>query len=398
MTYWDWTLVPVLDAEDEVEFLVFSLVEVTEHKRADDALRVAASVYLHSTEGMMVMDAGLRVLSVNDAFTRISGYEPQAVVGRQPGMFIVDLHEQYRQESIAHTLGQHGQWQGERTFRCRNGRLIAVHLSINTVYDADGKTARRVALFSDITDQRRSERKIWEQANVDALTKLPNRHRFRDCLERQLVGTRQHGGRLALLLVDLDQFKEINDTLGHDIGDLLLIEVASRLDACSCQQRVLARLGGDEFAIIVTRPGDLLRLDSLANEVIASLVSPINICSETLFISASVGIARFPDDAHTVDDLLRHAEQAMYAAKNAGRNRHCHFTPGLQEALQRKRNLLNDLRNALAARQLEIHMQPVVKLATGAIRKVEALLRWNHPSLGPVPPPRSSLAWLRGAG
>lgn len=386
ITYWDWTLVPVLDAAGEVEYLVFSLVEVTEQKRAEDALRVAASVYLHSAEGMMVMDAGYRIQSVNDAFTRISGYGLDAVLGQHPGTFIAGLQEHGQGEPLRQALETEGEWQGELTFRCSDGRLIGIRLRINSVYGEKGNVERRVALFSDITDQQHANRKIWEQANIDALTTLPNRHHFRHRLDRQLIETHESGGKLALLLVDLDQFKEINDTLGHDVGDLLLIEVARRLKEHAHEQRVLARLGGDEFALITTRPYDLQHIDALANSLIASLVSPFCISTEKLFISASIGTVRFPDDAHTVDDLLRHADQAMYAAKNAGRNRYCHFAPALQQAAQRRRNLINDLRNALTAGQLEIHLQPVVELETGAIRKAEALLRWHHPCLGPVSP------------
>jgi diguanylate cyclase (GGDEF)-like protein len=227
---------------------------------------------------------------------------------------------------------------------------------------------------------------IWEQANIDALTKLPNRHWFHLRLIQHLNQAQQCEGQLALLLVDLDQFKEINDTLGHDIGDLLLIEVALRVKNCLPPQMTLARLGGDEFAIVITGPGGLQCLDAIAQAIIASLATPFKVCSETLFISASVGIAQFPQDAEDVDALLRHADLAMYAAKNAGRNRYFYFTPRLQATAQRRRSLINELRGALAAQQLEIHLQPIVEPGTRVIRKAEALLRWNHPARGMVSP------------
>ncbi len=217
-------------------------------------------------------------------------------------------------------------------------------------------------------------------------TRLPNRRRFLDCFGVQLDQAQRDGGELALLLVDLDQFKEVNDTLGHDTGDLLLADVGRRIAHCVGPSVPLARLGGDEFAIVVASPHDGVHLETVAQAVIDALAVPFQVGAETLFISASIGIARYPHDAAAIDALLRHADQAMYAAKNAGRNRYAFFTRALQEAAHARMRMANELRGALAAQQFEIYLQPIVALESGAILKAEALLRWNHPQRGVVNP------------
>jgi diguanylate cyclase (GGDEF)-like protein/PAS domain S-box-containing protein len=386
VTYWDWTLVPVLDSQDEIEYLVFSLVEVTERKRAEEALRIAALVYQHSSEAMMVTDANNRILAINDAFTSMTGYSAADVLGQNPRLFQSGLQAPAFYRAMWLALQQHGQWQGELRDRSKDGRLIAVRLSINTVYDEQGKVERHVALFSDITEQRRTDRLLWEQANIDALTQLPNRQHFLDSLAEQLRLAHAGGTALALLLVDLDQFKEVNDTLGHDTGDLLLAAVGQRIAGCVAPSMVLARLGGDEFAIVAAQAGHLPHPGDTAAAVIAAVAAPFQIGAETLFISASIGIARYPDDARAPEALLRHADQAMYAAKNAGRNRFVFFTRALQDAAQARMRMANELRKALADQQFEVYLQPIVELATGAIHKAEALLRWNHPQRGVVSP------------
>ncbi|MES2162897.1 MAG: EAL domain-containing protein [Pseudomonadota bacterium] len=386
ITYWDWTLVPVLNAGGEIEFLVFSLVEVTERKRAEEALRVAALVYLHSSEAMMVTDANNCILAINDAFTQMTGYGASEVLGQNPRLFNSGLQPKQFYQAMWQALEQHGHWQGELTDRAKDGRLIAIRLIINTVFDAAGKPDRRVALFSDITERQNTERVIWEQANIDSLTQLPNRHRFHACLDQHLQQALRSNGELALLLVDLDHFKEINDTLGHEIGDLLLIDVARRIADCLPPQTTLARLGGDEFAIVIAHAIDRAGLDTVAGTILAALARPYLVQEETLFISASIGIARFPADTQEVDLLLRQADQAMYAAKNSGRNRYCYFTQALQQAAQSRMKLTNELRQAIAGQQLEIYLQPIVDLRTGHMRKAEALLRWRHPQRGLVSP------------
>jgi len=385
-TYWDWTLVPVLDARDEIEYLAFSLVEVTERKRAEEALRIASLVYQHSSDAMMVTDATNKILAINEAFTQLTGYELSEVRGKDPNVLKSGRQSAEFYRTMWQALDASGHWNGELWDKDKNGAAIALRLVINTVYDDSGNIAQRVALLSDITERKKQDDVIWKQANIDSLTGLPNRHMFISQLRKQLSIAKESGKSLALLLIDLDQFKEINDALGHDKGDILLVEVASRIAECVDESATIARLGGDEFTVILPDCQDEIQITTVAEAIIARLVEVFQLGVERAYISASIGIAQFPDDGHDVENLLRHADQAMYAAKNAGRNRYCLFTDTLQEAVQSRMSLSNDLRDALKAGEFLVYYQPIVELASGKILKAEALIRWQHPVRGMVSP------------
>ena len=253
--------------------------------------------------------------------------------------------------------------------------------------DADKPGPRlKLCMIEDVTDQKETEALIWQQANFDPLTQLPNRRMFLDRVQQAIVKSRRDGSRIAILFIDLDHFKEVNDTLGHQQGDVLLIEAARRIGDCVRASDTVARLGGDEFTVILPALQDAERVDHIAQNIIDGLLAPFTLGQEQAFISASIGITLYPDDAAGVDDLLKHADQAMYAAKGAGRNRFSYFTPALQVAALNRMRLTNDLRSAIKGEQLKLYFQPIVHLGTGAIHKAEALLRWEHPQRGLVSP------------
>ncbi|GAB1049080.1 MAG: hypothetical protein SPiTSB_33730 [Shewanella algae] len=270
--------------------------------------------------------------------------------------------------------------------RCSDGRKIMIWLSINTIHSTDDTPLRRVALFSDITDKKQNERLIWRQANYDALTGLPNRRMFTEHLGNEIRKAKRHGHGFALLFLDLDFFKEVNDTLGHDMGDLLLVETSERLQACVRESDVVARLGGDEFTLLLSDVQDHNGVERVANHILSSLAEPFKLGDETAFISASIGITLYPDDGQTVELLLKHADQAMYAAKDQGRNRFNYFTASMQEYARYRMRLIQDLRQALERREFELRFQPIVELGSGKVFKAEALLRWNHSERGSVSP------------
>ncbi|MDO8960079.1 MAG: EAL domain-containing protein [Rhodocyclaceae bacterium] len=235
-------------------------------------------------------------------------------------------------------------------------------------------------------ERKRTAETIWQHANYDSLTKLPNRRLFRDRLQQEILKAQRAGLYVALLFVDLDRFKEVNDTLGHHAGDLLLIEAARRVRDCVRATDTVARLGGDEFTVIMSNLADTDRVGEIAQAMLLALATPFVLDAEMVYVSASIGITIFPGDADNVESLLKNADQAMYAAKEQGRNRFSYFTASMQAIAQTRLMLCNDLRNAIAAGQLEVYLQPIMELATGRIFKAEALLRWRHPTHGMVGP------------
>ena len=269
--------------------------------------------------------------------------------------------------------------------RGANGELLWYKASCKALDIHDTHRAT-IWLFDDITERKESEERIWQQANFDTLTGLPNRRMFHDRLEQAVIKAHRSGTPLALMFLDLDRFKEVNDTLGHEAGDLLLKEAAHRLAGCIRETDTVARLGGDEFTVILSELHEPDKLERIARAILQRLTEPFQIKTQTVFISASIGITLFPDDGDRVDMLLRNADQAMYAAKNSGRNRYSYFTASLQEAAMLRLRLVNDLRVALAHQQFRVFYQPIVDLQSGAIRKAEALIRWQHPTRGLIAP------------
>uniref|UniRef100_A0A7S9J0Q0 EAL domain-containing protein n=1 Tax=Shewanella eurypsychrophilus TaxID=2593656 RepID=A0A7S9J0Q0_9GAMM len=268
----------------------------------------------------------------------------------------------------------------------KNATEFIVWLTINTIYDRSGEVYRRVALFSDITEKKQAEHIIWKQANYDPLTGLPNRRMLLEYLGTELLKSDRNHQHFALMFLDLDYFKEINDTLGHDVGDLLLVEAAKRLKACIRESDVVARLGGDEFTIVLSAIEDNKGVERVAQNILLRLAEPYNLGNDTAYITASIGITLYPDDASTIENLLKHADQAMYAAKDQGRNRFHYFTPSMQEEARYRMVLIRDLRKAVKQQEFEVYYQPIIDLTNEQVYKAEALIRWHHPERGLVSP------------
>ena len=291
------------------------------------------------------------------------------------------------QARLDHFEGRAPLYQSERRILCKDGSWKWV-LSRGMVIsrDADGKPLRMLGTFTDISDRKAAEALIRQQAFYDTLTGLPNRRMLRDRLEQEIKRSNRDQQELAILFIDLDHFKEVNDTLGHDRGDMLLIEAGRRIQACVRASDTVARMGGDEFTVILAELPSSSQLDSILQKMLRALGAVFQLGNEQVFVSASIGITMYPTDATEIEDLLKNADQALYVAKGAGRNRFSFFTPALQEAALTRVRLANDLRTAVQEQQFYVVYQPIVELSTGAIHKAEALIRWNHPTRGLVSP------------
>ena len=374
-----------IETRDRV--LLFSIVfDVTERKRAESSLRLASLVYQNSSEAMMVTDAEDIIMAVNPAFTCITGYHPEEVIGLHAGKLRSPRTDAETVHSLADAVSTAGCWHGEIWNRCKNGEEIVCRLTINAVLNEDGTVQSQVYQFSDVTYEKESDELIWRQANFDALTGLSNRSMFRDRLEQALKKAQRNSSNVALLFLDLDYFKEVNDTFGHGLGDKLLQGTARRLLHCVRDSDTVARVGSDEFAIIIGDIVDVHSVERVVHAILHVIAEPFHVGVEQIYLSASVGITFYPDDAADSDMLLKNADQAMYAAKEQGRNCFRFFTSSMHEAAQARKRLIADLRTALAERQFSLHYQPIVDLKSGVIRKAEALVRWEHPQRGIISP------------
>lgn len=387
---WKWVLdrgmIVSRNADGEPVRMVGTFTDITLRKQAEESVQLAALVYQNSSEAMMVTDAEGVIITINPAFTELTGYTSEEVTGRHANILSTDLQDRAFHDDLWQTINIDGRWQGELWSRRKNGGIYAEWLSVSTIYNEDGTPHRRVALFSDITKKKEFEELIWREANFDLLTGLPNRRMFHSRLEDEIKKAKRAGLPLTLMFVDLDRFKEVNDTLGHDMGDVLLKEAAQRILGCVRETDTVARMGGDEFTVILSGQSEQNNIARVYNGILQRLAQPFFLGNEAAYVSASVGITIFPEDAITADELLKNADQAMYAAKNKGRNRYCYFTPAMQAAAQSRMRLANDLRTAVAEGQFCLVYQPIVELATGNINKAEALVRWNHPVHGLVNP------------
>ena len=357
-----------------------------ERKQDEEDLQLASTVFQSSLEAIVITDANNRIIAVNPAFTKITQYKAHEAIGHDPKLLSSGEQGKEFYRAMWSNIHSFGSWQGEIVNRRKNGEKYSEWLTINTVYDEHNEVRQRIAIFSDITDKKRSEEIIWRQANYDALTGLPNRRLFHDRLAQEL----KRGGReqtsLALMFIDLDHFKEVNDTLGHEAGDNLLMQAARRIAVCIRESDTLARLGGDEFTIILPGVADPQRLGTLADSIIQAVGKPFMLGESPAYVSASIGITLYPQDADNLTSLLKNADQAMYVAKSRGRNQYSYFTASMQEDAQARLQLSNDLRRALDSGQFEIYYQPIIDLSSGLPTKAEALLRWHHPGLDLVSP------------
>ena len=375
----------LLEMAQDISFALENFEREAESKQAAAQLSLAASVFAQSSEAIVVSDANRNIVMVNKAFTDITGYAEAEVLGQKTRTLYSGFKSEELFKAILDSLSRIGHWQGEVWNRRKNGETYLEWLSVNCVYDADGQLTHFVGIFSDITQRKEAEERMHWLSHFDPLTGLPNRTLLEDRC-RQAIGMAQSNGEsLALMFLDLDHFKNINETIGHRIGDLLLVELANRLTFLARDQDTVSRFGGDDFVLAL--PGiDAGGAAHVAERVMGVIAHAFEIEEHELSISGSIGIAMYPVDGNDFDALVKCADMAMYRAKQDGRNNFRFFTAEIQAHSLRTLQMENALRRALERDQLTLHYQPQVLLNDGRIIGVEALLRWNHPDFGMVSP------------
>lgn len=359
---------------------------ITERKQAQEQMKIAAAVFEASQEAIVVTNGENNIITVNPAFKELTGWSLEEVKGRNPREFKSGRHPRFFYTEMWQALKDTGQWMGEVWDRHKDGTEFLKELSISVIKDPVGNVINYVGMFSDITLRKKQEELIWQQANYDAVTGLPNRHLFQSKLEQAARHASRTRHIMALILIDLDQFKSINDSMGHRAGDELLGSVAMRLLECAYNADSIARLGGDEFAIIISDIEDPSECTDIAHNILRKLETPFTINGEAMFVSASIGISLYPTDTENLEDLFKNADQAMYAVKNTGRKNFRYYSRALHDAIHARLRLIRNLRKALEENQFMVYYQPIVSPKTGHITRMEALVRWRHPVQGLISP------------
>jgi len=360
--------------------------EIKERKSLELELRRAATIFDNTDEGIIVTNADYEIILVNKVFTEITGYKPDDVYGKNPRLLQSGHQDDAFYKTMWNTLNRDGQWRGEIWNKTKDGNIFPAWENINAVKDEHGDITNYVSIFSDISILKKSEERLSHLAHHDNLTGLPNRLRFTANLEQALETAKRHEHKIALMFLDLDEFKQINDTLGHDIGDKLLIEFSERLKNCVRAEDTVARLGGDEFTIVLTKIAHSEDAGLIADKIVKAIRKPLVLDKQSIDTSTSIGISIYPDDAKNCEALMKSADIAMYHAKAMGKNRYQFFTSELASRKIRHALIEKGLQTALENKEFELYYQPQINLIDGKISGVEALIRWNHPEHGQLLP------------
>lgn len=363
-----------------------SLGVAIQRDMAGARLRQASIAFDSTAEGIFITDENARIIAINKGFSEITGYDEAAVLGRLPNELNPEFVGEKQHHEIHTALMNEGRWRGEVMNHRVNGEPFSEWVTITTVRDTDGQIMNHVGVFADISDTKETQQTLYEMVNHDALTGLPNRRLLNELTDHALRRAEREKTGLAVLFVDLDRFKVVNDTLGHQVGDKLLIEVSNRLNNVMRDSDTVARLGGDEFLVMMDSLRDVEDASHVAKKIVSALQSEFEIDGKEIFIGASVGISVYPDDGQDVDSLIKAADIAMYQVKSEGKNNYRFYSADLSENAVERFTLESQLRRALERHQFEVYYQPQVSVATRRIVGAEALVRWQHPDLGVVPP------------
>lgn len=371
------------DSKQQANGILISMHDLSAARTLEDKLRLSAVVFSNTHDGVMITDADGKLIAVNHSFTQITGYSESEALGMNPRFLSSGRHDHNFYQLMWRTIQELDVWQGEVWNRRKNGEIYPEWLTISAVRDTQGQIRNFVGIFSDITWLKQSEEKLKHLAHHDALTNLPNRLLLYSRLEHAIEQAKRKNQRVAVLFLDLDRFKVINDSLGHPVGDELLKAVASLLQQRLRNEDTLARLGGDEFIILIEQVEAAQDITIVARDLLEALKKPFVLPSAAeVYIGSSIGISLYPDDGDNAAQLIRNADTAMYQAKNEGRNTYRFYTQSLTIAANQRLSMETKLRHALERGEFILHYQPQIHANTGAIIAVEALLRWQHPQQG----------------
>jgi diguanylate cyclase (GGDEF)-like protein/PAS domain S-box-containing protein len=362
--------------------------EIAERVRAEEGLRLSAKVFENTVEGVIITDRDTRILAVNRAFTQVTGYELEELKNLTPRILQSGRHDAQFYAEMWTSLKQSGQWVGEIWNKRKNGEIFPERLTIGVVKDTVGGIGHYVGVFSDITDIKRSQERLDFLAHHDMLTNLPNRLMFNHHLRQNIALAKRNRRQLAVMFIDLDHFKNVNDTLGHELGDELLKKIAEVLDAHVRKSDILARIGGDEFILLLNDLETPRYASTISEKFLSLLRQTFMVSGYDISVSASIGVSFFPSDGEDATTLVKNADIAMYYAKSHGRNSYHFYAPAMSEYAIERVKLEALLRRSIERDELSLHYQPQVDLFTGQLVGAEALLRWNNPELGMVSPVR----------
>lgn len=378
---------PVRDADGASAGAVLALRDITERQAAEEQLRLAANVFTHSREGIVITDTDGTIVNVNKAFTQITGYERDEVIGKNPRILQSGRQGPEFYAAMWRSLIEQGYWGGEIWNRRKNGEIYPELLTISAVYDDQGKVQQYVGLFFDITVQKEQQKQLEYIAHYDALTHLPNRVLLADRLQQSMLQAQRRRQIIAVVYLDLDGFKAVNDNHGHDTGDRLLVSIAQRMKEALRKGDTIARLGGDEFVAVLVDLHNVHDVHPLLERLLSAVAQPVHIDGLALQVTASLGVTFYPQPEQVnADQLLRQADQAMYQAKLAGRNRYHLFDAEQDRSVRGHHESVENIRRALRNGEFTLYYQPQVNMRTGAVVGVEALIRWQHPEQGLLAP------------
>jgi diguanylate cyclase (GGDEF)-like protein/PAS domain S-box-containing protein len=380
------TVSAVKEGDETTTHYVGTYTDVAERKRAEEELSLMAKVFTHSGEAIVITDATASIVKTNATFSRLTGYAEHEVLGKNPSILSAGITPRENYQTMWSSLAQQGVWSGELWDRRKSGEPYPKWLSIAAIHNKQGQVTHYLGSFSDISERKASEARLLHQAHHDALTQLPNRLSLLDRLAQVLSFSKRNKGQSVVMMIDLDRFKIINDTLGHHVGDQLLVEVAHRLTQSVRESDIVARLGGDEFVVVLSAVDSIADAEKIAHKIVLTVSAPYLIAGNELRTSPSIGVSVYPGNATEISDMIKYADVAMYAAKARGGQNYQFFTPEMSLAASSRMAIEADLRVALEQHQFVLHYQPQLDLRSGLLVGVEALVRWQHPVRGLIPP------------